>query len=369
MQWQALLYYNECVYFKARESVFKVDCIIANHDLVLSDLNMGGGYILPPPNECIYIFDEGHHLPLKAINHFSYSFHINSSLKWLEQVNATLNNFASLAKPPAQIQQIITNFPELAKEISTELNHLDSITRQFKFPENRFSGSSSSAQAGNNQKEILRFEFGQIPDILKEQCQQLLKQFDKLSSQLMHINKVLKDSLEGEITGLKSEIAEQWMPALAPMEGRATAAMDLFEFFTKADKQGMPPMLDGYKKNEASSNTRNELLGIELSCSPILAANTLEQILWSQCYGAVVTSATIAALGNFDRYILNSGVPGFFNILPSPFNYQENVEFIVPAMRSDATQYQAHTDEVVELLTQIIDPNKGTLVLFASKNK
>ena len=63
-------FYNECVYFKARESIFKVDCIIANHDLVLSDLNMGGGFILPPPDECIYIFDEGHHLPLKAINHF-----------------------------------------------------------------------------------------------------------------------------------------------------------------------------------------------------------------------------------------------------------------------------------------------------------
>jgi len=59
--------YNECVYFKARERVFKVDCIVVNHDLVLSDLNMGGGFILPAPDESIYIFDEGHHLPDKAI--------------------------------------------------------------------------------------------------------------------------------------------------------------------------------------------------------------------------------------------------------------------------------------------------------------
>ncbi|MCW8931866.1 MAG: ATP-dependent DNA helicase DinG [Gammaproteobacteria bacterium] len=363
-------FYDECIYFKARESIFKVDCIIANHDLVLSDLNMGGGYILPSPDECIYIFDEGHHLPLKAINHFSYSFHINTTLKWLDQVSSTLNNFASLAKPPAQIQQIITHFPEQAKDIATEINNLSAIVNQFEFPEDRFS-SQSSRQTNHKQEQILRFEFGQVPDILKSQCQQLLNQFGKLSGQLLNINTVLKDTLEGEITGLKTEVAEQWMPALAPMESRASAAMNLFEFFTKQDKEGLPPNARWLHKhvNSGSFSQNQDFEGIELSCSPILAANTLEQILWSQCYGAVVTSATIAALGNFDRYVLNSGVPGFFNILPSPFNYQDNVEFIVPKMRSEATQYQSHTDEVVEILNQIIDQEKGTLVLFASKKQ
>lgn len=356
-------FYNECVYFKARESIFKVDCIIANHDLVLSDLNMGGGFILPPPNECIYIFDEGHHLPLKAINHFSYSFQINTTIKWLEQLNSTLNNFLSLAKPPAQIQQFIKNFPEQEKDIIQEIKNLDAIVRQFQFPENKFFSPTGNNSA-SSQEQIYRFEFGQIPDILKNQCQQLLNQFEKLSGHLLHINTVLKDTLDGDITGLKTELAEQWLPVLAPMHGRADASMNLFDFFTRVDTKGQPPNARWLKKG-----VHNDNQDIELSCSPILAANTLEQILWSQCYGAIVTSATIAALGNFDRYILNSGVPGFFNILPSPFNYQENVEFIVPLMKSEATQYRAHTDEIIEILTRIIDPNKGTLVLFTSKKQ
>ncbi|RKZ90772.1 MAG: ATP-dependent DNA helicase DinG, partial [Gammaproteobacteria bacterium] len=182
-------FYNECVYFKARESIFKVDCIIANHDLVLSDLNMGGGFILPPPNECIYIFDEGHHLPLKAINHFSYSFQINSTIKWLDQLNSTLNNFVSLAKPPVQIQQFIEKFPEQAKDINQEIQNLETIVSQFQFPENKFFSPTVNNSA-SSQEQIYRFEFGQIPDVLKNQCQHLLKQFEKLSGHLLHINTV-----------------------------------------------------------------------------------------------------------------------------------------------------------------------------------
>ncbi len=360
-------FYDDCVYFKARESVFKVDCIVANHDLVLSDLNMGGGFILPPPDGCIYIFDEGHHLPEKAINHFSFSFHINSTIKWLEQVNASLNNFSSLVKPPGQIQQIIKNFPDQAKEISQQIKQLQILLEQFKFPENRFSNSGSSAD--NNAKKVFRFEFGQVPGILQEQCHHLLKQFEGLYRQLECINTTFKNTLDGDITGIKVEQAEQWLPVIAPMQNRAETAVGLFQVYTTPDKSAPDKSLQPPKARWLQKTSENDGHGIELFCSPILAANTLEQILWSQCYGAVVTSATIAALGNFDRYILNSGVPGFFNILPSPFNYQENVEFVVPAMKSDASQYQAHTDEILAILPKIIDTSKGTLVLFSSRKQ
>jgi ATP-dependent DNA helicase DinG len=49
--------YSNCCFFKSRGNLQKADCIVANHDLVLADLSLGGGVILPPPEECIYTCD------------------------------------------------------------------------------------------------------------------------------------------------------------------------------------------------------------------------------------------------------------------------------------------------------------------------
>lgn len=56
---------------------------------VLADLALGGGAILPAPEQTIYIFDEGHHLPDKALRHFSQHARLRSSDRWLEQLGRT----------------------------------------------------------------------------------------------------------------------------------------------------------------------------------------------------------------------------------------------------------------------------------------
>ncbi|MEE2651268.1 MAG: DEAD/DEAH box helicase, partial [Pseudomonadota bacterium] len=81
---------KQCSFFKARESMAQAEVVVANHDLVLADLALGGGAILPPPEECIYIFDEAHHLPDKVINHFSANFRLGASERWLEQAERSI---------------------------------------------------------------------------------------------------------------------------------------------------------------------------------------------------------------------------------------------------------------------------------------
>ena len=76
---------RNCSFFKAREALDEADVIVANHDLVLADLALGGGAILPAPEDAIYIFDEGHHLSDKALNHFANQTRYKSAIRWLGQ--------------------------------------------------------------------------------------------------------------------------------------------------------------------------------------------------------------------------------------------------------------------------------------------
>ena len=81
--------FQQCAFYKAREGMTKVDVIVTNHDMVLADLALGGGAVLPDPRDTIYVFDEGHHLPDKAIGHFAHFTRLRSTADWLAQVERT----------------------------------------------------------------------------------------------------------------------------------------------------------------------------------------------------------------------------------------------------------------------------------------
>ncbi len=76
-------HFSACAFFRARRQLEQADIIVANHDLVLADLSLGGGLVLPSPSDCIYVFDEAHHLPDKALDHFHHRTPINQTLRWL----------------------------------------------------------------------------------------------------------------------------------------------------------------------------------------------------------------------------------------------------------------------------------------------
>ena len=81
---------KNCCFFRARDNLGDADCIVANHDLVMSDLALGGGAILPAPEDAIYIFDEGHRLPDTALRHFAAQCQLDSTGKWLQQIDKQL---------------------------------------------------------------------------------------------------------------------------------------------------------------------------------------------------------------------------------------------------------------------------------------
>jgi ATP-dependent DNA helicase DinG len=84
-----------------------------------------------------------------------------------------------------------------------------------------------------------------------------------------------------------------------------------------------------------------------------------------------VTSATLTALGGFDRFQMRAGTPENTNyaVVPSPFNFSESGELVVPKMDCEPNDAQAHTEELIKLLPELLSGNEGSLVLFASRRQ
>ena len=60
--------------------------IVANHDLVLASVGMK---TLPELDNCLLVFDEGHHLPAVALRQFSSAMDL-SNLRWLDKLPRAL---------------------------------------------------------------------------------------------------------------------------------------------------------------------------------------------------------------------------------------------------------------------------------------
>ena len=96
--------------------------------------------------------------------------------------------------------------------------------------------------------------------------------------------------------------------------------------------------------------------------------NKLENMLWSQCGAAVLTSATLTALGNFNYFsrqvgLMNDEATQFIQ-LTSPFEF-EKAELYVPNI-SIAPNEQGFTELLADKIPQLIPEKSASLVLFSS---
>ncbi|MCB5161838.1 ATP-dependent DNA helicase DinG [Marinomonas algarum] len=348
--------YSACPFFKARAEIEVADVIVANHDLVLADLSLGGGAILTPPKETIYVFDEGHHLPDKAISHFRHEVRLQQSITWLRQLEKNLVNLKQeLTDDVSLIGQLLLKIPQ---QIQTIVNFIQYVQQ----------GLAPYIQGLGLDKENTqhRFEFGLIPDELRQLSYSLHTTYQKLFNSIESIQDECKKTKQNEGMGVTTETAETWQPILGVILGRLEQSVGLWQLYAAVDDQNYPPnarwlVLSGQGMEQ----------DIELGGSPILAANTLRQQLWDKCFGAVVTSATLTALNQFHRFNMRSGVPKdseYLRVL-SPFDFQGKGVLVIPDMENEPNRVEQHTAEIVSYLNQHVNVEQGSLVLFSSRRQ
>ncbi|WP_346798728.1 ATP-dependent DNA helicase DinG [Halomonas sp. Bachu 37] len=348
-------HFGACAFFRARREMESADVIVANHDLVLADLALGGGAILPDPADCIYIFDEGHHLPDKALSHFAYRFAVTAGLRWLQMLKGSLTDLNQALAVQPTVARLLATLPELINGLEPLLGDVFRVGHEIaERPNGLHEGETRWQQ---------RFENGRIPEALREQAGQLLVMFAELSRNLETISDILRESLDPDkATGLDREQAESWLPLVALVHGRALDAHALWQAFSETDPVDAPPRARWLDLTRPAGEAE-----LVFSASPVSAAHTLAKNLWGRCHGAVVTSATLTALGRFERIQERAGLANRYRYqsLPSPFDYSKAL-LSIPAEAMDPSDREGHERAIVKFVASL-DKNEAVLVLFSSR--
>ncbi len=343
--------FHKCCYFRARKEVDSADCIVANQDLVLTDLALGGGVVLPAPEDSIYIFDEAHHLAEKSNRHFARSIRIGAEAAWLERCGIIVQRMAE--------QQLLK--PTAVKEIAallTDLRHRAQLTEARLRERKREQGDSYQNRITQT------FKLGQVDPELRGLAEVLAKLFEQLSRLLDRVQEQFREQLDEEGDDAATGAAEIWFPLVGTMLDRAETNRALWESYADEDEEGIAPVA-----RWLSFDVDAEPGDIGIASSPVLAADNLRESLWQRCAGAVLTSATLSALGEFSMLKMRAGLPDHASYLsiPSPFPFAEAASLEVPRMGCEPSDSQQHTACIIQSLPRLLDPEPAALMLFSSR--
>ncbi|MCG9751064.1 ATP-dependent DNA helicase DinG [Vibrio brasiliensis] len=337
--------HRNCPFQKARSEMDKADVIIANHSLVMADAGLGGGVILPEPENTIYVFDEAHHLPHVARDHSSAAASLKGAASWLERLNQSVTKFANMAD-----EKRVARFRnELQDSVQQLIPSLTQLATRF--------------DPAHFEEKIYRFENGELPDWLSEESKDLKKLSHKGAQAVAKVADLIAERVkDGE---LSNRLAEPALAELGFYIQRMDNLAQVWNLMAEPLREKGAPLA---RWLEVSPEREGDFI---VNVSPLEVGWQLDQQLWSRCIGAVLTSATMRALNSFSFFCRQAGISEKsedgvrFLALASPFDYQNQAELRVPKMKYEP-QAPQFTDHLIEQLPDLIEDNKANLVLFSS---
>jgi ATP-dependent DNA helicase DinG len=345
-------YFKNCPFYEARDRLEKVDIIVVNHDLLLADLAMGGGIILPAPENTFYCIDEAHHLPDKAIQQFAASHAIFGTLGWLEKLHTNVGKAASLLADYTVSQKAQYAIETIRENLQTLGHALEDLFRR------------------NAGAPIYRCQHGVLPQGFDLFCGQLLPAIRTLLQTLRSLQDTLKRQKTKQEGKAHEALFDRAIVDLGFFTGRVENLQAVWELFAADATPNDPPIAKWM-----TAESFHGQIEYHLHASPVRASQLLAERLWQHAAGVVLTSATLRSLGSFEKLLAETGLNHYPNTtciaLPSPFNLSKQGKLSVPAMKTDPKNPDAHTREVIQMMPRLIalDKNEGTLALFSSKKQ
>ncbi len=333
--------YRQCSYYTARSQLVQANVIVANHDLVLASIGMK---TLPELDNCLLVFDEGHHLPAVALGQFASSMDL-SHLRWLDKLPRTLQQVSEKIQV-ALAQDVAT----LAQQLNAALQDLARMVMDL------------LALASTGYDAQHRFPNGVLPQawheplgLIQGHAAGLSKVLEALGAELKRIAR--DDPSQAASCSLQYARLGQLAPRLRSVLETSGLLLE----------DGAQPLAKWLKSDTASG-----LVNLSAHACPIVPGDLLRQSLWRQVRGAVVTSATLTSCGSFDFFLQEAGLsdnPAVSTLaVDSPFDYREQGRLIVVETAADPKDVDAYTREMLaELLDDLRQVQRGALVLFTSR--
>ncbi|GLP96930.1 ATP-dependent DNA helicase DinG [Paraferrimonas sedimenticola] len=337
-----------CPFHKARDDMDRWDVLVVNHSLLLADLSLGGGVILPDPDSLFFVIDEAHHLPQVTRDFSSASATVRASADWLARLDKSLSKIQALVPS----EQAIKPCQSLMDELTDTIGQLKQVGDLLNANEHWF----------NNEEARIRFENGELPPLLTPLANDLAASCKTNLKHLTKIQNLVAEALkDGDLSASKAE------PAMVELGNYLQRLENLQQVWQMMAQEQHPKAAPLARWIAARSDTNPQ--DYLVSASPIEVGHILETQLWDQAAGVVLCSATLRALNQFDHFRLQVGLRANdgtrYLALQSPFDFENNATLYLPKMRHDPSD-KAFTGELVTTLPKLLEDEPASLVLFSS---
>lgn len=337
-----LAQHRSCPFSKAREQLTKADVIITNHNLLMADLDLGGGAILSAPDQTYYMIDEAHHLPHTARELCAASASLLSNTTMLHKLAQATPRFALLAK-------IADSNPKLLDDLSAANQQSIALL------------SDTMAQLqnlpldGDGQH---RFCHGELP----EQLAILAKNLNSSCRQTSDLVAKMHGQLTEQLTNNHTSQAQTALSESAYFVARTQNLAKVWQLVAAPLAKGSPPPVRWISK----AKQENEY---NIHVSTFDVSEQLETQLWSKAAAIGLFSATLRSMNSFNFFCAQTGLSQDdgtqFIALPAPFDHKKNGNLIIPQndYLPDQPQFTRHLPKI---LRKFLQDQKATLVLFCS---
>lgn len=334
--------HRQCPFHRARDNINKADVIVVNHALLLADLELGGGIILPDPDACFYVIDEAHHLPKISRDFSSANVNIKSTQDWLKKIKQISTHVNRV------VHRHTTISPGLAmlESANQMVNDLQEIELYFR-----------NNPLNYNKSNQFRFSMGTVPTPIINALSNLQQDSKKCLSAVNKLANITSEELKE--ANIKLSDAEPILVETGFYIQRLENLCALWKMLLKDRRTNQAPIA-------AWVNNDND--GFTLCASPLEVGALLEHMLWSQAAGIILCSATLTSLNSFDYFMRQSGLKSAdgtqYLRLNSPFNYPD-IPLYIANMKHEPTA-PGFDNELAERVERLIEDKAGNLVLFAS---